>query len=245
MSWKSVRIVAMSSALAVGVIGCQPTTRLGMVKDPGTGLMIGSVVSNNLITDSAFFRNKRIKVRVRNTSGDTAFDLYSFDQRLRSSYASKGYDPSSDDDFGLLVDLNVLYSGHIQQNLAAQFGFLGAAGGGIAGYRSNAPAGTAVGILAGATLGSVIGSFITDDTYIIVAEATFVITTKNTKRAGKTVTFSRSYRSEDRDEDDSVNRIRKSERVRVAVFAGGRNTPQSAISGMVRDRIVRIVGDFI
>jgi hypothetical protein len=39
--------------------------------------------------------------------------------------------------------------------------------------------------------------------------------------------------------------IKKVIRTGVAVYAGGRNTPQSEISGMVRERIARIVGNII
>ena len=49
-----------------------PTTRLGMVKNNETGLMIGSTIEKSIITDASFHKNKKVKVRIRNTSGDVA-----------------------------------------------------------------------------------------------------------------------------------------------------------------------------
>jgi hypothetical protein len=123
-------------AVAFLLAGCAPPTRLGMVKDPQTGLMFGSQIERNFVTDATFYKNRKIKVRIRNTSGDTAFVLRQFSKNLRAAYAANGYEPTADDDFGLLVDVNVRYSGQVQTNLAAEFAFLG----GVAGAsRDTAP----------------------------------------------------------------------------------------------------------
>ena len=125
-----------------------PPARMGMVKNPETGLQIGSVVEKNLVTDASFYKNRKIKVRTRNTSGDPAFDLAGFTSRLRSAYAGAGYEPTAGDDFGLLVDVNVMYSGQVQNNLAGEFGFLGAAAGGLAGAVRGGDIAIAAGTLA-------------------------------------------------------------------------------------------------
>ena len=105
-----------------------------------------------------------------------------------------------------------------------------------------------IGIVSGATLGSIIGSFVTDDTYIIVSDVIYASVKDLRSKAGKTITFSRSTNmQEDKDEDqnESKRSIKKVIRTGVAVYEGGRNTPQSEISGMVRERIARIVGNII
>lgn len=232
-----------------GCVGQQPT-RLNMVKDPETGLMFGSVVDNNLVTDSSLFRNKKLKVRVRNTSGDTAFDMKSFTKQLENAYAGNGYQPDRSEDFGLMVNFNVKYSGQLQSNLSSEFAFLGGAAGGIYGYRSQANAGTAIGVVTGATIGGILGSFVTDDTYVIVAEVDFVEIKTPSKREGKSVTFSRSITGHVEDEEDEEIRrqsraIKKSHKVKIAVYAGGRNTTQAEIAQQVKERFARIVSDII
>lgn len=252
----AIAIAGLALAACGNVVS--PPARLGMVKDPDTGLQFGSVIEQSIVTDPSFYKNKRIKVRVRNTSGDVAFDLKRFTDQIRASYRETGYVPTDGDDFGVMVDVNVIYSGHIQKNYSGELSFLGATAGatagGIAGYRSNAVAGTAIGLAAGtaagATIGSIIGSFITDDTYIIVARVTFGIIKGPARRDGKTVTFSRSITGHPEDEEEKEEKrqergIRDSASTRISVFAGGRNIRQSEIAEEVRQRFVRIIGDVI
>jgi len=246
MGMFAISMTVLSSC--VGNVG-QPTTRMGMVKDPKTGLMFGSVIESNLVTDASFYKNNKMKVKIRNTSGDIAFGLREFSKQLSNAYARNGYEPTKENDFGLLVDVNVMYSGQIQTNMADEYSFLGAAAGGVAGYRSSAAAGTAIGTVAGATLGSILGSFVTDDTYIIIAKVTFGVI-KKTKKSRKRVTFSTSVKLknvDDPDEDEMVVKrgFKKTYSTQVSVYAGGRNVTQAEIADKVRNRIIQIVGDFI
>jgi hypothetical protein len=148
-------VVLMMSACAPRNID-HLTNRPGMVIDPKTGLMFGSRIERQrtLVTDASFYSNRKIKVRTRNTSGDVAFGLKQFTEKLRAAYAANGYEPTTKDDFGLLIDINVRYSGQFQTNLASEFAFLGFVGGGLAGAaKSGDNFGTAAGAAAGATVG--------------------------------------------------------------------------------------------
>jgi Enterobacterial TraT complement resistance protein len=251
---RNVRSMVAVLCLSAVLLGCgaigAPPARMGMVKNPETGLQIGSTVEKSLVTDASFYRNKKIKVRIRNTSGDVAFDLKAFTERLYDAYRQAGYLPADGDDFGLLVDVNVTYSGQIQSNLSREYAFLGATAGGIGGYVTDEGVGAAVGGASGATLGSIIGSYVTDDTYIVVATVTFGIVGRPSKTDGKSITFSRSRMGSKideakREEQRTARGFRQSHETRVAVFAGGRNVVQAEIAGIVRDRLVRIVRDII
>lgn len=70
-----VALMASAAWMAVILGSCAPPQRMGMVVDPATGLQYGSVIEKNIVVDSSQFENKRIKVRIRNTSGDAAFDM--------------------------------------------------------------------------------------------------------------------------------------------------------------------------
>ena len=234
----------------VGILllaSCAQQSRYGMVVDPNTGLMIGSNVSRNMFLDSSQLGNKTIKVTVRNTSGDPNFDLYGFTEQLKRSYASKGFVPTDSDDFGMRLDVNVVANSQIQQSLASQYGLLGASAGGIGGQLIDGDGtGAGVGIVAGAALGSILGSYETDDTYIVVAQVRIGLTDRRVSRSEKTITFSRSGATEEERESDKVFApFRYQSTNRVAVYAGGRNTPQSSIVSPVRQRMVRILGDII
>lgn len=236
---------ALLAAIALGAAACASQSRMGMVQDPATGLQFGSVVEKNIFVDPSQFKNRRIKVTVRNTSGDPALEMNEFRSRIVSAFASKGYEPHDGDDFGIRLDLNVMRSSQIQESYAKEFGFLGAAAGGLAGLRADQRASTTgIGILSGATLGSIIGSHITDDTYIIIAEVRIGITDRRIATSDKTIIFSSSDSKPEREQADFKPFVRQGG-THVAVFAGGRNVAQPQIAEQVRQRLFRIVSDII
>ena len=223
-----------------------------MVRDPGTGLAYGSTTRGSVVTDSAFYENNRIKIKIRNTSGDAAFDLHEFRRRLEDSYRSKGYEPTNGNDFGLLLDANVVYSGMIQDDLRSDFGFLGAAWGasygaikgGQSGLPSGREAGATAGAAMGAAIGAILGSYVRENTYIMITRLTFGVRKKQGATRRK-ITFSRSLKIE-RDPERNYDGLRKAFDFDVAVYGGaGINVEQSQVVGEVRRRIIRIVSDAI
>lgn len=222
--------------------------RLGMVVDQKTGLMFGSAIENNLVTDATFYSNRTLKVRTRNTSGDDAFILTSFKDDLKTAYSAKGYEPINDGEpFGLLMDINVMYSGQVQTNQAAQFSLVGALLGST--YSGNTDRGKIVAVTSGAALGNIIGQFATEDTYMIVANVTFGVV-KSRKISKRRVTFSRSKKLANIDDPTKDEKVyargfKKTFTTQFTVFAGGRNISQSEIVEQVRKRAVRIAADFI
>ena len=242
----TVRRLGLGGGLAIALVAaCAPQQRMGMVLDPATGLQFGSVIEKNLVVDSSQFSNRKIKVRIRNTSGDVAFDLGGFQDRIESAMASKGYEPTAadSDDFGILFDVNVVYSGQVTQNLAQGLGFLGGAAGGIVGARGVGDADIAAGVIAGATLGAILGTYVTEDTYIVVAEVTIGVVDRNDGVRETVIQFGANEPERTRNPVfqgflDTVN-------TGVSVFAGGRGIAQSRIAGEVRERFARILSDVI
>lgn len=228
--------------------GLPNTPRLGMVVDEQSGLMFGSAIEGSLVTDATFYTNKTLKVRTRNTSGDVAFDLDGFTNDLKAAYGNKGYEPIRDGEtFGLMMDVNVLYSGQIQTNQAVQFSVIG----GLLGqtYGGVTDRGKITATATGAALGHVIGQYATEDTYMIVAEVTFGVV-KQYQTSKKRVTFSRSEKLVNLDDPTQGEQVyargfKKTFSTQFTVYAGGRNLNQSDIAEQVRQRAVRIAADFI
>lgn len=233
--------------LAAVLAGCAPQSRHGMVVDLETGLQMGSQIENNIVVDSSQFENRRLKLNIRNTSGDPAFDLRGFRSELERAYAAKGYAPTQDEDFGVLVDVNVRYSGQATRDRAAEFGLLGGAAGGLVGYEASRRAvGAGAGILTGATLGAVIGSHARDETYLVVAEV--VVGVSDPARGTVTKTIIMDSSPTPRDETKRRTGLKpfsQSLKTGIAVYAGGFNVSQSRIADGVRQRFVRILSDVI
>ncbi|MCW8914884.1 MAG: complement resistance protein TraT [Magnetovibrio sp.] len=241
--WVAIVVIALGLSACIG----PNQSRMGMVVDEDSGLLFGSTVQKNIVTDATFYANRKLKVRTRNTSGDTAFGLNNFTQQLNTTYAGKGYEPTTADDFGLLVDVNVVYSGQVQTNSAQTYSWLGAAYGST--YGGDTHKGRLTATVAGAMLGDIIGRYNTDDTYMVVARVTFGVV-KPIKESRKRVTFSRSDKLkniDDPNEDEKVVRggFKKTYSTEIAIYAGGRNLKQSAIAEEVRKRAARIVADII
>lgn len=235
------------TALALSACIGPPNARMGMVVDHETNLMYGSAIENSLLTDATFYTNRKLKVRTRNTSGDTAFDLGSFTNDLKAAYASKGYEPTDEEDFGLIMDVNVVYSGQVQTNNAASYSVVGGLLGGT--YGGDSTRGRITATVTGATLGNIIGRFDTQDTYIVIANVTFAVL-KPYKVSKKRVTFSRSEKLtsiDDPNEDDKVvaRNFKSTASTQITVYAGGDRVHQSEIAEEVRKRAVRIVADVI
>ena len=233
--------------LAAILAGCAPQSRHGMVVDPETGLQMGSRIENNIVVDSSQFENRKLKLNIRNTSGDPAFDLHGFRSELERAYSGKGYEPTQGEDFGILVDVNVRYSGQATRDRAAEFGLLGGAAGGLAGYEASRRAvGTGAGILAGATLGAVIGSHARDETYLVVADVVVGVTDTARGTVTKTIVMDSSSSSKDESKRRSGMRpFSQSLKTGIAVYAGGLNVSQARVADGVRQRFVRILSDVI
>ena len=120
---------AFCAALTLSACIGPTQSRMGMVVDEQTGIMYGSTIEKNILTDASFYSNRRIKVRTRNTSGDLAFGLSDFSNQLKTAYSAKGFEPTTADDFGVLVDVNVMYSVQAQTNTAMRYSWQGASGG--------------------------------------------------------------------------------------------------------------------
>lgn len=228
----------------IGITGCMDTPRLGMLKDPVTGIQYGSIIGKSFFIDSEQFPNKVVKVTARNVSGDMQYNIRRFGDDLRGAFERKGYEAYKNKGFGLKVDVIVEYSGHIQDNMSGTFALLGAGAGAVAGRRSNAMAAEGIGLVAGATLGTIAGSYVTDDTYIIVARVTIGIMDEKSGKTVKTISFSSSPKLQE-DDDDGFKRFKEVADTEVAVYAGGRNVTQAEVVEEVRSRLIRIVSDII
>jgi hypothetical protein len=241
------RAVLVALLVAVPLAACAPRQRSGMVVDPATGLQYGSTVERNLVVDASQFDDPRLKLRIRNTSGDPVFDLAAFRDALESAYQARGYVTASGaagDTYGVLLDINVVYSGQLSQSMAAEYGFLGLAAGGIGGSYAGTR-GAAAGAVSGAALGAILGSYVTEDTYIVVAEVTLAVADARSGRIERVIQFGVDDDAEDSTGDFGRRRFDEQLRTGVAVYAGGRSIAQAAIAEEVRQRLRRILADVI
>ena len=244
------RRLFLATGLATLVAACQRGNRGDMVVDSQTGRMYGMRSDGvPVFTDASLYPNRRLKLSLRNMSGDAAWDLDATRDRLYQVFLDKGYERSDGLDFGLKVDLNVLRSQQYDASMLTDYAFLGgnagglggALGGGLSGGSS--ATGALTGLASGAALGAIGGYFTTDNTYVVVTEATFGIRRDST-RPRRVVTFEGSPRVEEW-EERGYDAFRKVQTVRIANYGGGRDMGQKEIAADIRERQIRSLGSFL
>lgn len=247
MSMTINRRLFVASGLAAALSACQRRNQSDMVVDPKTERMYGMRSDSTFFTDAAMYPNRRLKLSLRNMSGDQVWDLDDTRERIYQGYLSKGYERSSDFDFGLKIDLNVIRSQQFDRDMMAQYGFLGAAGGGLAGAGGGAASsggsvggigtGAGIGMASGAALGTMAGYFTADNIYVVITEAIFAIR-RNSSKPKRVVTFDGSPRVEEW-EESGYGSFHKVYRMMIANYGGGRFISQNEIAADIRDRQVR------
>lgn len=236
-------IVGGSAAL---LAACQRRNVSDMVVDPKTDRMYGMRSEGMVFTDPALYPNRRLKLSLRNMSGDPVWDLEETREQLYQGYTAKGYERSDGNDFGLKIDLNVIRSQQYDRDMLAQYGFLGGTAGAVAGAGAgaviggtpgSAGIGAGAGMATGVSLGTLAGYFTTDNIYVVVTEAIFAIRRHATKPR-RVVTFDGSPRVEEW-EESSRGTFSDVHRVTIINYGAGRNTTQLEIADDIRKRQIR------
>ncbi|OSM00191.1 hypothetical protein MAIT1_00645 [Magnetofaba australis IT-1] len=243
----------LALGLAGVLAGCGYNTgakRMGMVVNEETGYQYGSRIYGDasMVVDPG--PDTGIKIRVRNTSGDTAFDLHQFRSQLEADYEAKGFRIERGGNYTIMLDINVVFSGQYSTNDQSRYASWGGIGGGAVGtgvgYNRNGGVGAAVGGVAGAaagvTLGYLVGTFTEENVFI--SRAVVRVLTKSQAREddGETIYFGKKIK---RRRDDDIAKFRKRSTLYVSAYGGGRTGKQSVIAPEVRRRFIRIFKDII
>lgn len=242
-----ITVLTLASLL---VVSCMPThkrNKYNLVEDEKTGYSYGSIKAGEFLADPAMFRNSKLKLRIRNTTGDPSLNIYSFRQQLMDAYENVGYEMTSGDDFGILLDVNVKYFGQITDALPVEYSFLGGVAGSAIGMQSvsssNALAGLAAGFTVGAALTEIIRQYATDETFIIISSITMATVMPEHIEDQSTLTFVTGKKI--RDKKTNFRGFRSRNTVDLAVYAGGFMAGKSDIIDEVRERHLRILQDII
>lgn len=222
-----------------------------LVEDKQTGYAYGATKSGEFIADPAMFRNAKLKLRIRNTTGDPALDIYAFRQQLEKAYSDIGYEITDGDDFGILLDVNVRYFGQVTQALPQEFTFLTTAGGVVAGSSSGIHSGDTADIITGGATGSIVGAaigeilrnYITEETFIIISSITLGTVMPEVVSDETVISFTTGKKIKQK--KTNFKGFRSRDVVDLAVYAGGTMADKTDIIDEVRARYLRILKDII
>ena len=109
------RQVLRSSGL-LGLVALLPLGPLAgcAVGYPAAEFKIGSSVSRNVFIDPGQFGNRRVKVRLRNSSGEPGIDMPGMRSAVESGLRGAGYE-LAEQGFGILVDANLHFMNSVAE----------------------------------------------------------------------------------------------------------------------------------
>lgn len=252
---KRIRIISLLTVCGVILAAClasnQEKNPYHLVEDKKSGYAYGAIKTGEFVADPAMFRNSKLKLRIRNTTGDPALDIYEFRQQLEDTYRAIGYEVTDEDDFGILLDINVKYFGQVTDMLPSQYTFLAAGAGGIVGatpgIQGGKPAdmitGAAAGSIVGAALGEIIRNYVTEETFIIISSVTLGTVMPEYIEDEKTISFVTGKKI--REKKNNFKGFRSRDIIQLGVYAGGTMADKTDIIDEVRERHLRILKDII
>ncbi len=244
-------LVVCMVVLASCVTSDKEQNPYNLVEDKKTGYAYGATKSGEFVADPAMFRNSKMKLRIRNTTGDPALDIYSFREQLEQSYSSIGYEITDGDDFGILMDINVRYFGQVTDTLPEQYTFLGGGAGAVVGAipgiqgadAADTLTGMALGSVIGAAIGEIVRNYVTEETFIIISSVTIGTVMPEHIDDEKTISFVTGKKV--RQKKTNFKGFRSRDVVHLGVYAGGTRADKTDIIDEVRDRHMRILKDII
>jgi len=247
-------VISILLACLVVIAACTTSggpNRYRLVEDEKTGYSYGAVKTGEFIADPSMFRNAKLKLRIRNTTGDPALDIYAFRQQLEQAYSDLGYEITEGSDFGILLDVNVRYFGQITDTLPEEYTFLTATAGMVAGsapgIQSGRPADVVTGMAAGGVVGTAVGeiirNYVTEETFIIISSVT--LATVMPEMIGDESVISFTTGKKITEKKTNFKGFRSRDTVNLAVYAGGTMAEKGDIIDEVRARYLRILKDII
>ncbi|CAA7626062.1 conserved hypothetical protein [Candidatus Terasakiella magnetica] len=194
-----------------------------------TDRMFGIRSDKSIFTDQAKFPSRRLKMSLRNMSGDQFWDMETTKERLYQGYIANGYEHSDDNELGVRADIKILYSGQLIDKILSDPSHLFLSRG--IGYEGSA------GVTTGESLPS-LRNYVSDDSiYVVITEVIFAIR-RPPSTARRIVTFEGSPRVEEWEESSSGS-FQQVNRVLISNYGGAPNVSRADMAEEIRDRQIR------
>ncbi len=218
---------------------------------PAAEFKIGSSVSRNVFIDPGQFGNRRVKVRMRNSSGEPGIDMAGMRSAVESGLRSAGYE-LAEQGFGILVDANLHFMNSVAEGRRRAPNDVGFLLGGVAGYEIarnsggiRPGSGAIIGALAGATLQEVIRSSNDYDSYMAVCDVNIGVVRQQPTNKDTLVIGGNRFERERNEPDPTFESFAQRETLKVYVFAGGRREGRDYVLQAIQERLARIVANLI
>lgn len=215
------------------------------------GIETGSAISGSFFADSSQFANSRVKLSIRDTSGDELLNIGRLKDQITGTLGARGYsEANADDEFGILIDVNTVRLSSVANAGGSQGSGLGTIIGGVLGMEVARKGGEVTqtsGIILGAIAGTAIESIIkdsgSDKTFVLVAEVNIGVR-KLDESGNSTISIGKSRFTQPQSES-VYEAFAMSDKLVVVAYGGGRGFSKEEVLKRVEARIARVIGGII
>lgn len=218
---------------------------------PANEFRIGSVTSKNIFVDASQFANRKVRLRLRNSSGNPSIDIHRIRTTVESGLRSAGY-TLEEQGAGIVMDVNLYFIDSVVEGRRQHSNHLGVLLGAVAGYEANKRpggmgpgAGALVGAIAGSTLQEVVRANQEPDSYVVLADVNLGVIRQESKHRDSFVIGGNPIERDRNDGNGTFESFAMRETVKVSVFAGDRRENRASVMEAIQDRLARIVANLI
>lgn len=218
-------------------------------RDPG--LQIGSTVSKSLFVEASQFGNRKVRLRLRNSSGDPSVDMTQLRAHVESGLRGAGY-AMADEGAGIVMDANLYFMNTVATGRMQASNEVGFLLGGVTGYElskgkggMSTGSGAILGAIAGATLQEVLRNRDERDSYLAICDVNIgVVRQQNTKRDSFVIGGNRFERDKDAP-DPTFESFAMKDTVKVYVYAGDRRERRDGVISAIQGRLANVVANLL
>lgn len=243
---KAVIPTVAATLLTFALSACAPVPRQVQ------GLLVGSEMSKNLFLDSSQFASRKVKLRLRNSSGDPQLDMARLRGTIEAGLRDAGYQ-MVDKDFGILMDVNLFQVQSAAATRVKDTSGLSVLLGGVVGYEVArnqsrgiaSGSGAILGAIAGYKLEEVIRAHSEVTSYIALSDVNIGVVRRESRAADSFVIGGNKLELKDESEPPEFTNFARRETVRIAVYAGDDYDKRNQTIAALVERLGRIVANII
>lgn len=243
------RLLSLFSVfLMLALVGCssRPVT-----SDRQARYLIGSAQTKNIFVDSSQFSNKTVKLRLRSSSGDPDLNLNLVRAEIERGLAAAGY-KVSDDDFGILLDVNAYMLQSVSAARRSGSNEVGALLGGVVGAEMarrpggiSTASGFILGAVTGATLQEVIRSSSEAAAYLVACDVNLGVRRVENKSRDSFVIGGSRIETQPKLQDSTFSDFSFSENLKVVVYAGDPSDNRTQTMRLIQERLGRVIANLL
>ena len=212
-------------------------------------IKIGSSISKNLFVDSTQFTNPKVKIRLRNSSGDESINISALQADIERSLVANGYEIDKAN-AGIVLDINLFFFNTVKTARNTSSNGVSTLLGGVIGYELakgggdiSGGSGAIIGAITGATMADVLRAGGDSNSYLGICDVNIGILRS---KSGDASTFSiggNPIEHSKNKQDSSFESFERRDTVKVSVYASNNRKSKDELALLMQQRLAKIISN--